>query len=89
MIYKCIKFHHQLHMYLKTLTYQQHYSFIFIFFGLQHSCLSGKRAFRTLDEPEVRTNNGLVCMQKAFSPLQIISMMGLAKRFECSNIIQP
>ena len=36
-----------------------------IFFGLQDSCplLSSKRAFRTPDEPEVRRNNGLMCMQ--------------------------
>ena len=37
----------------------------FFFFGLQDSCLflSSKRAFRTPDEPEIRRNNGLVCMQ--------------------------
>ena len=38
------------------------FSFVF---GLQDSCpfLSSKRAFRTPDEPEVRRNNGLMCMQ--------------------------
>ena len=37
----------------------------FFFFGLQDSCpfLSSKTAFRTPDEPEVRRNNGLMCMQ--------------------------
>ena len=39
--------------------------FFFFFFGLQDSCLflSSKKAFRTPDEPEIRRNNGLVCMQ--------------------------
>ena len=39
--------------------------FFFFFFGLQDSCpfLSSKTAFRTPDEPEVRRNNGLMCMQ--------------------------
>ena len=39
--------------------------FFFFFFGLQDSCLilSSKKAFRTPDEPEMRRNNGLVCMQ--------------------------
>ena len=39
--------------------------FFFFFFGLQDSCLflSSKKAFRTLDEPEIRRNNGPVCMQ--------------------------
>ena len=53
--------------------------FSFLFFcGLQDSCpfLSSKRAFRTPDEPEVRRNNGRVCMQQAFSPPQMIPMMG-------------
>ena len=41
------------------------FSVFFFFFGLQDSCpfLSSKRAFRTPDEPEVRRNNGLMCMQ--------------------------
>ena len=57
---------------------------LLFFCGLQDSCpfLSSKRAFRTPDEPEVRRNNGRVCMQQAFSPPQMIPMMGLAKRFE-------
>ena len=39
--------------------------FFFFFFGLQDSCLflSSKKAFRTPDEPEIRRNNGPVCMQ--------------------------
>ena len=39
--------------------------FFFFFFGLQDSCLflSSKRAFKTLDEPEVRRNNGQMRMQ--------------------------
>ena len=39
--------------------------FFFFFFGLQDSCLflSSKKAFRTPDEPEMRRNNGLVCLQ--------------------------
>ena len=38
---------------------------IICFFGLQDICpfLSSKRAFRTPDKPEVRRNNGLMCMQ--------------------------
>ena len=39
--------------------------FFYFFFGLQDSCLflSSKKAFRTPDEPEIRRNNGPVCMQ--------------------------
>ena len=39
--------------------------FFFFFFGLQDSrlFLSSKKAFRTPDEPEIRRNNGPVCMQ--------------------------
>ena len=38
--------------------------FFFFFFGLQDSCLflSSKKAFRTPDEPEIRRNNGPVCI---------------------------
>ena len=48
----------------------------YFFCGLQDSCpfLSSKRAFRTPDKPEVRRNNGRVCMQHAFSPPQMIPM---------------
>ena len=38
-----------------------------LFLGLQDSCpfLSSKRALRTPDEPDVRRNNGLMCMHAA------------------------
>ena len=59
--------------YLHNLSVGKHYSlhrvslffFFFVVVGLQDSCPfpSSKRAFGTPDEPEVRMNNGLGCMQ--------------------------
>ena len=71
---QCIKLEPYSQQVLEVKTHSQRFAVsavvIFFFFGgggggLQDSCpfLSSKRAFRTPDEPEVRRNNGLVCMQ--------------------------
>ena len=60
--------------------------FFFFFFGLQDSCSfpSSKRAFGTPDEPEVRRNNGLGCMQQAFSPLQTKRFVTMTTSHACN-----
>ena len=50
--------------------------FFFFFFRLQDSCpfLSSRRAFRTPDEPEVRRNNGLMCLQQVLHSLYLSTL---------------